>query len=175
MKKSALPFFLQHPARQLVHFFVFWFPINTVRSCIVLQGRVFGLLLAVGFLSGCDCASTTEESLYLTWRQGQPIFDSIKGMGANRLVNPLTRQKDQTRHYYFLPVDSQADTTTYIFYRGKRSDTLKVSYTRFFAYSDNCSFTLDLQKVKIEKSTLGQAAFRSHGVEGDWDNEINFD
>lgn len=116
-------------------------------------------------LSGCeDCGTRGEPTLTLQFsdtsrrvRSGSAVFSRVYGLNGNlnrtnvALINAQTLQ---------LPLALTADSTSYVFVRARRTDTLVVHYRRLFSYqSDRCGYVLSLEYPA--KQPLVKASFRN--------------
>jgi hypothetical protein len=117
-------------------------------------------LFLVSFLGACEFCSFKEEVqlkiLYSSNIVDKPIFLEILAEGANK---PVVLQRGDSLGDIFskfsLPVNTNADSTRYIFKRENRTDTLTIRYKREFKMVGNgCGFNVNFDNDEISKNTL---------------------
>jgi hypothetical protein len=127
-------------------------------------------LFLVSFLGACEFCSFNEEvqlkTLYSDNIVDKPIFLEIIAEGANK---PVVLQRGESLGDIFskfsLPVNTNADSTRYIFKRENRTDTLTIRYSREFKMEGNdCGFNVNFGSNKVTKNTLEFSAYLRLGI-----------
>ena len=115
------------------------------------------LLVSLGWLvAGCEvCGISSEPTLDLNinaaTNEKRPFFKKIWVLGS-------PKDTIAGRQFSRLPLNLNANSTTYIFEQASRTDTLTVFYTKkVFNASKNCGYVLDLEAPRTgltHKSTF---------------------
>lgn len=120
---------------------------------------ILSILLLTGS-SGCEYCGPAAEPIVKF--QFNPASTTLPGSSLfSRVFSPngaVSRSAVSASLPLSLPLSLTADSTTYIFVRPNRTDTLTVFYRRTFSYqSTKCGYVLDLDEPtgrRIMKSTF---------------------
>jgi hypothetical protein len=131
----------------------------------MLKLLIFNVLIIA--LVGCQCGDNNAEVLVRLDFENieKPVFSKITAVGANRLVS-IEKLKDEETDslYYYIPINSNQDSTWIYFERPGRKDTLLVPYKRTFKYKNNdCGFLMDIEMKDPVFNTLTNFAFGYSG------------
>ncbi len=141
---------------------------------------LFGFLCLVLLQACCPGGADKEVSLDVSFSGSLelPLFDRIVAENANRNIVLKTLSGGSGTYSDFkLPVNTNADSTRYFFFRPGQIDTVVIRYTRIFNHS-NCGLLIDFKNESVSKNTLSASAFvslgLSGGLPGNFRNSINF-
>jgi hypothetical protein len=127
---------------------------------------LFALSLLLWSCKDCgDTSSETKIRLEFNGLAEEPVFQKIIAAGANREVSlvKMVTKKEPNPHYY-LPIPNTENGATYYFFRPGRTDTLMISYERKMEFKSNeCGFTMNLEKFDLVKNTLSTNASITDG------------
>ena len=118
------------------------------------RGFISGLLL--GFLFSCteECGIIAEPTLAIIFpfTANKPVFTKIRAIDGVKEI-PKEGVKSSTIHSYgdiYLPLNLNADHTTYIFEQLNRVDTFTVFYKKIvYDINKKCGYILDLEAPKL--------------------------
>jgi hypothetical protein len=126
---------------------------------------------SVGY-DGCyepavPCEDKDEPIGVVVFDDANPGYNSIGALNTNRTWSGQFYYVDESNYHGWakaLPVSIVSDTTTYIFGRYGKQDTLAFSYTRDAAFeSVDCGFTLTLKDFRLlDESTFTNVKFYTH-------------
>jgi hypothetical protein len=131
----------------------------------MLKFLIFNVLIIA--LVSCQCEENNAEVLVRLDFENieKPVFSKITADGANRLV-PIEKIKDAETDslYYYIPINSNQDSTWIYFERPARKDTLLVVYKRSFKYkNNNCGYLMEIEMKDPEINTLSNFAYGYSG------------
>lgn len=119
----------------------------------ILTG-IFLLLIAFFFwqCEQCNEEKEVEMEVWFSNFEVPPQWDKIYVVGSEKQVIPGTIISDQGPSFK-LPINTNADSTKYVFQSGATLDTLLISYKRVFDFqSNNCGFTLGFENERVIQS-----------------------
>lgn len=119
----------------------------------ILTG-IFLLLIAVLFwqCEQCNEEKEVEMEVWFSNFEVPPQWDKIYVVGSEKQVIPGTIISDQGPSFK-LPINTNADSTKYVFQSGATLDTLLISYKRVFDFQSNtCGFTLAFEEEDVIRS-----------------------
>ncbi len=98
---------------------------------------LFFFLISITFISGCEvCGIKSEPSLSISFTNNYG-FTKIRPLGTTK----------ETNNFYSLPINLNAKSTTYIFEKLPKNDTLTVFYDVIVVNKNqSCGYILDLEK-----------------------------
>ena len=120
-----------------------------------MRGSVLVVLLAFIIQSCVDCGPQQELSVEIRFMGDSVGIDSIFAVNAldNQIFQNEAENLTGMHRSVTLPISMHADSTTFVFVSGDKSDSLTVFYNRVFRYKGDCGFIVDAgQPVKGPQS-----------------------
>lgn len=109
---------------------------------LLIPGFIVVLFLG---LFGCEkCGIVSEPVLLVSFKNPVSIFQRVRVLES--LKESLSQQDFSSSTAITAPINLNANSTTYVFERANRTDTLTVFYQqKVFNASNSCGYVLDLE------------------------------
>jgi len=117
----------------------------------------------------CQCGDAKSEVLVRLEFPADSLPDFIKiiAVGANRNVSLDVSDARYIGKKYYIPINSNQDSTWFYFERAGRLDTLLLKYKQTFKYDhDACGFNMNIDDLKPVYNTLSERAYGSSTTKG---------